>query len=236
MQVLSLTLLAFLSTSFASPLLSAQIPLNSPFPLPGFFNGVFGDHTVKWATKAKTGGEDEIDSRFRAMTPHPTLRHFSKGISLTSQSRWTGNERKNMEKVFLGVLANTTDPAVQRAVAGVIDFIYYAHFETHCDESLAIGQTRRCLGRFPPQQTHLCRPSATHPEALRYQQGPQNEALCRWHPVPWYRRREATYKFGTYLQWAVPGYVADLPGSSQDEDEDPDNEEAVVSPPPPEPE
>ncbi|KAJ7718084.1 hypothetical protein B0H16DRAFT_1433489 [Mycena metata] len=98
-------------------------------------NGVFGDHTVKWATKATTGGDDEIDSRFRAMTPHPTLRHFAKGISLTSQ--WTGNERKNMEKVFLGVLANTTDPAVQRAVAGVIDFIYYAHFETHCDESLA---------------------------------------------------------------------------------------------------
>jgi hypothetical protein len=98
-------------------------------------NGVFGTHIVKWATQATAGEDDEIDRRFRAMTPHPTLRHFTKGISLTSQ--WTGNERKNMEKVFLGILAKVTDPAVQRAVGGIIDFIHYAHFETHCDESLA---------------------------------------------------------------------------------------------------
>ncbi|KAJ7235026.1 hypothetical protein B0H12DRAFT_1076218 [Mycena haematopus] len=97
-------------------------------------NGVFGDHIVKWATEAMSGGADELDERFRAMTPHPTLRHFKKGISLTTQ--WTGTERKNMEKVFLGVLANATDPTVQLAVKAVLDFIYYAHFEVHCTESL----------------------------------------------------------------------------------------------------
>ncbi|KAJ7831064.1 hypothetical protein B0H13DRAFT_2371633 [Mycena leptocephala] len=80
-------------------------------------------------------GEAEIDSRFRSMTLHHSLHHFKKGISLTSQ--WTGNEHKNMEKVFLGVIANATDPAVQRAVKGAMDFIYYAHFEIHCDESLS---------------------------------------------------------------------------------------------------
>jgi hypothetical protein len=98
-------------------------------------NGVFGDHIVKWSTKAATGGDKEIDRCFRTMTPHPTLRHFTRGISLTSQ--WTGNERKNMEKVFLGILAQATDPAIQCAVAAIIDFIYYAHFETHCNESLS---------------------------------------------------------------------------------------------------
>ncbi|KAF9052541.1 hypothetical protein BDP27DRAFT_1433862 [Rhodocollybia butyracea] len=36
--------------------------------------------------------------------------HFKKGISLISQ--WTGNEYKNMEKVFLGVLAGTAPPNV----------------------------------------------------------------------------------------------------------------------------
>ena len=41
-----------------------------------------------------------------------------------------------MEKVFLGVLAGSTDAQVLRAVQGVIDFIYYAHFEVHTDESL----------------------------------------------------------------------------------------------------
>ncbi|KAF7328359.1 hypothetical protein MVEN_02551500 [Mycena venus] len=79
---------------------------------------IFSYHIVKWSTKAATGGDQEIDQRFRTMLPHSTLRHFTRGISLTSQ--WTGNERKKY-----------------RAVAAIIDFIYYAHFETHCDESLA---------------------------------------------------------------------------------------------------
>ena len=97
--------------------------------------GVFKDHIVNWATAAVNGGEEEVDRRFRSMSPHPSLRHFKKGISLTTQ--WTGTEHKNMEKVFLSVLAGATDPAVLRAVRGILDFIYYAHFETHCDESLA---------------------------------------------------------------------------------------------------
>ncbi|KAJ7749094.1 hypothetical protein DFH07DRAFT_1035450 [Mycena maculata] len=78
-------------------------------------NGAFGDHIVKWSTAAVEGKDDEIDHRFR----------------------WTGNEHKNMEKVFLGILVKATDPAVQRAVCGILDFIYYTHFEIHCDESLA---------------------------------------------------------------------------------------------------
>ncbi|KAG6824370.1 hypothetical protein H0H92_007076, partial [Tricholoma furcatifolium] len=97
--------------------------------------GVFKDHVVSWASDAIGGGSDEVDRRFRAMSPHSTLRHFKKGITLTTQ--WTGTEHKNMEKVFLGVLANATDPKVIRAVRGVLDFIYYASFEVHTEESLA---------------------------------------------------------------------------------------------------
>lgn len=97
--------------------------------------GLFKDHLVSWATKAVFGKEDEIDARFQAMSRHPTLRHFKRGISLTSQ--WTGTEHKNMEKVFLGVIAGVADERVIAAARGVLDFIYYAHFETHTDESLA---------------------------------------------------------------------------------------------------
>lgn len=97
--------------------------------------GVFKDHLVSWATAAVNGGAAEVDDRFRSMALHPDLRHFKKGITMTSQ--WTGTEHKNMEKVFLGILAGATDPRVILAVRGALDFIYYAHFESHTDTSLA---------------------------------------------------------------------------------------------------
>ncbi|KAJ7204113.1 hypothetical protein GGX14DRAFT_698863 [Mycena pura] len=99
-------------------------------------NGVFGDHIVSWSSAAMDGVGPEIDKRFRAMTPHPSLRHFKKGITLTSQ--WTGTEHKNMEKVYLGVLANATDPRVICAIRGALDFTCYAHFEVQTVESLAL--------------------------------------------------------------------------------------------------
>ncbi|KAG6805789.1 hypothetical protein H0H92_014003, partial [Tricholoma furcatifolium] len=98
--------------------------------------GVFKDHLVSWATDATAGGAAEVDRRFRMMTSHPTLQHFKKGISLTTQ--WTGTEHKNMEKVFLGILANTTDEKVIQCVRGMLDFIYYAQFEVHTDETLVL--------------------------------------------------------------------------------------------------
>ncbi|KAJ7050865.1 hypothetical protein C8F01DRAFT_1343437 [Mycena amicta] len=97
------------------------------------------DHARSWATASLGGSanenEAEIDKRFQAMVDHPSLRHFRQGISLVSQ--WTGNEAKEMEKVFLGVLNGAADAQVMLAVRGVLDFIYYAHFETHTDASLA---------------------------------------------------------------------------------------------------
>ncbi|KAI0689126.1 hypothetical protein BC835DRAFT_1283602, partial [Cytidiella melzeri] len=97
--------------------------------------GMFKDHTVKWATACVNGKKDEIDRRFRAMPSHPNLRHFKKGISLVSQ--WTGNEYKQMEKIFLGVVAGSADADVIKAVRAILDFVYFAHFETHTEESLS---------------------------------------------------------------------------------------------------
>ncbi|KAF7293104.1 hypothetical protein MIND_01209800 [Mycena indigotica] len=101
--------------------------------------GVFKDHTVAWATASlnyefESQKEAEIDKRFQAMPDHPSLRHFRQGISLVSQ--WTGNEHKNMEKVFLGVLNGTGNKQVLLAVRAILDFIYYAHFEAHTEASL----------------------------------------------------------------------------------------------------
>ena len=96
--------------------------------------GIFKDHFVSWSTEVVDGGSDEVDRRFKSMSKHPILRHFKNGISLVSQ--WTGNEYKNMEKVFLGVIAGAVDERVIRAVRAVIDFISYARFEVHTERSL----------------------------------------------------------------------------------------------------
>lgn len=96
--------------------------------------GFFKDHIVNWSTKSADGAAREIDARFQAMPPHPSLRHFKKGISLITQ--WTGTEYKNMEKVFLGVIAGIAPSKVVHANRGVLDFIHYAHFESHTSKSL----------------------------------------------------------------------------------------------------
>jgi hypothetical protein len=41
-----------------------------------------------------------------------------------------------MEKVFLGVLAGAAEPGLIRVVRATLDFIYYAHFESHSTDSL----------------------------------------------------------------------------------------------------
>ncbi|KAL6302633.1 hypothetical protein BKA93DRAFT_696014, partial [Sparassis latifolia] len=106
--------------------------------------GVFKDHLVAWATKSAhdNGGAKELDRRFQAMMKHSDLRYFKDGILLITQ--WTGMEYKNMEKVFLGVLAGAADPEVTCAVRSVLDFIYYAHFEMHSEDSLAKLEAAWC--------------------------------------------------------------------------------------------
>ena len=36
-----------------------------------------------------------------------------------------------MEKVFLGILAGQAEPGLIHAICSCLDFIYYAHFESH---------------------------------------------------------------------------------------------------------
>ncbi|KAJ3752330.1 hypothetical protein EV360DRAFT_25789, partial [Lentinula raphanica] len=101
--------------------------------------GVFADHVSSWAEQSMVNGREEIDTRYKAMPTHPTLRHFKKGVSGVTQ--WTGGEYRSMAKVFLGAVADAVQPGVVRAVRAVVDFMYYAHFETHCDEILQAMHT-----------------------------------------------------------------------------------------------
>lgn len=68
------------------------------------------------------------------MPMHFGLRHFSKGISVLSQ--WTGTEAKEIQQVFLGVLADSVDDQIFQATRTLLDFIYYANFSTHSTKTL----------------------------------------------------------------------------------------------------
>ncbi|KAI6094678.1 hypothetical protein EDD16DRAFT_1683229, partial [Pisolithus croceorrhizus] len=68
------------------------------------------------------------------MTQYPALRHFKKGISSVSQ--WTGTEHKEMQRVFVGLLAGAVEDRVLMVARSLLDFIYYAQLQQHTDTTL----------------------------------------------------------------------------------------------------
>ncbi|KAG8773834.1 hypothetical protein FRC12_002290 [Ceratobasidium sp. 428] len=86
--------------------------------------GVFKDHAMRWFQR--TLGKPVMDERYKSMTRAKNLRHFKKGISSVSQ--WTGREAKEMEKVFVPLLAEHPDlpDDLITFVRSLIDFSYIA--------------------------------------------------------------------------------------------------------------
>ncbi|KAJ2969768.1 hypothetical protein NUW54_g12884 [Trametes sanguinea] len=104
--------------------------------------GVFKTHLVSWVSH---GHEAELDARFARVPPYPELRIFKHGVSAISQ--WTGNEYRQMEKVFVGLLPGLHDDLrVVAAGRAILDFIYLAHYPSHTAATL--NQLQDALDRF----------------------------------------------------------------------------------------
>lgn len=104
--------------------------------------GVFKDHLVKWCTTLLT--ETELDARFQSLPTLSGLRHFKSGISHVQQ--WTGTEHKEMEKVFVALVAGGVADEVLLAVRALINFIYLASLHSHTTSTLSALQ--RALDDF----------------------------------------------------------------------------------------
>ena len=79
-------------------------------------------------------GTEQLDTRFQEMTAYHGVQHFKKGISHHKQ--WTGSDHKELERVFLTVIAGVVESCVITAVHGILDFVYYAQYQSHVDMTL----------------------------------------------------------------------------------------------------
>ncbi|KEP46797.1 hypothetical protein V565_181170 [Rhizoctonia solani 123E] len=101
--------------------------------------GVFKDHLMDWCLKlikSSNGSTDDVDYRFKAMPLHSALRHFSSGVTKLKQT--TANEHREMQKVFIAVMAGLVPEDVLPAILAVIDFIHFARLPVHTPGTLAL--------------------------------------------------------------------------------------------------
>jgi Plavaka transposase len=142
---------------------AGQKPVYHPFweslPLTNVFVSITPDilhqllqgvlkHLIAWLIGIF--GPAEIDARCRSLPPNHHISIFAKGIS--TLSRVTGKEHKNMSRLLLGLIMDLpvpngqVSPRIIAAVRALLDFLYLAQLPSHT--STTIARLDESLSRF----------------------------------------------------------------------------------------
>ena len=94
----------------------------------------FNDHCLEWAKKWL--GEEEFDRQLSVLQPLVGRRHFAEGFTRFKQH--TGKETKDLERVFLPVIAGheSITEGIMVAMRALLDFIYLARYGSHSTSTL----------------------------------------------------------------------------------------------------
>ncbi|KIY47966.1 hypothetical protein FISHEDRAFT_44259 [Fistulina hepatica ATCC 64428] len=110
----------------------------TPDVLHQLYQGVV-KHMVSWIIQII--GAKEIDARCRRLPPNHNIRLFFNGIS--SLSKITGTEHDQISRIIFGLildiklpLENPSPAPLICAVHGILDFLYYAQYPVHTDDTL----------------------------------------------------------------------------------------------------
>jgi hypothetical protein len=107
-------------------------------------------HVIAWLANSTVFGPAEIDARCLSLPPNHNIHIFANGI--TTLSRVSGLEHKNMCRIILGLILDLALPGgrspsrVVKAVRAALDFLYLAQYSTHTTETLR--RLDEALARF----------------------------------------------------------------------------------------
>ena len=97
-------------------------------------------HLISWLVHPNTFGAAGINAHCRLLPPNHHISQFPKGI--TTLSRVSGQEHKNMCRILIGLIINLPLPKGQvpsrviRAVRALLDFLYIAQLPSHTTDTL----------------------------------------------------------------------------------------------------